>query len=89
MGAKCRCECLRDRPHAATRETPRPYAAINIAHGMVEQNISCARRIYTQPRTDDAAARIVCEDNVTLKILFQILGDGHCEKTDELIKLAF
>jgi hypothetical protein len=45
-----------DRAHAPARESPGAHAAVDVAHGVVQQDVSRAGRHHAQSGADDAAA---------------------------------
>ena len=56
---------------------------------MVQQYIGRTRRIDAEPSAYNAATREVGQNNITLKVLLQILGYGHGKEADKFVNLAF
>src|SRR5436190_12593558 len=47
-------DCIRNRAGAATRNSPRAKRAVNLAHIMMQQNVSRTRRAHAEKGPDDS-----------------------------------
>ena len=79
---------MRDGAHATPGKTPSAHVAVNVAHDVMQQNISRTRRINTQSRSNNARARHGGFDQVIVKIVMQKICSTHREKADIFIEFA-
>ena len=63
--------------------------AVDIAHVMVQQHVSRARRLHAERRADDAAAGEVRLDHVILEILVQVIRDAEHVEAQRVVDRLF
>ena len=74
-----------DRAHAAACEAPRADRSVDVAHVVMQQDVSGARRVHAHCRADDAAARQVRLDEIRFEVLAEKVGDAHRVEADGVV----
>ena len=70
-----------DRPHTAPGQPPGPYAAINISHDVMQQDVGGTGGVYAQRGADNPRCSHCRLDQIVLEVVLEKIRGTHGEKT--------
>ena len=78
---------VRDRAGPAAREAPRAERAVDLAHVVVKQHVSGARRSHAEERSDDPRCRHRRLEHVGLEPLIEKIDGAHRHELELVVTI--